>query len=68
MLNFVRLVGQLDQKFFPVFCDKRVFRIVLDILLLTCPDKFKILFQCLDGSKWLSVRNTVLESLTAVEN
>ena len=44
MLNFLKVVEQLNQDFLPIFCDEGVFRIVLDIYL-KCPDKFSKLIQ-----------------------
>lgn len=41
------LEGQLDKAILPVFCDKSVFRIALDIFL-TCPDEFRIWLYCLE--------------------
>ena len=55
MKNFTQLVGQLKQDARPLFCDKGVFRIVLDIFLQT-QDQFRNLIQMLGGfhtAKWL---------------
>ena len=48
MLNFERLLDQLEQKTLPIFCDEGVFRIVLNIYL-KCPDKFEGLVPMLGG-------------------
>ena len=39
MLNFLKVLEQLNQDFLPVYCDEGFFRIMLDIYL-KCPDKF----------------------------
>ena len=44
--NFLKGVEQLHQEDLPVFCDERVFRIMIDIYL-KCPGKFKKLFPML---------------------
>ena len=55
MKNFTQLVGQLKQDAGPLFCDKGLFRIVLDIFLQK-QDQFRNLIQMLGGfhtAKWL---------------
>ena len=36
MLNFLKVVEQLNQDFLPIYCDEGVFRMMLDIYL-KCP-------------------------------
>ena len=48
MKNFIKVLQQLDQKAFPIFCDEGVYHIVVDIYL-KCPNEFKMLVPCLEG-------------------
>ena len=48
MLNFLKILKQLDQYALPIFCDKGVFRILVDVYL-PMKDKFQILIQILGG-------------------
>ena len=46
MKNFIKVL--LDQKALPIFCDERVYRIVVDIYL-KCPRVITMLEPCLEG-------------------
>ena len=48
MINFVKVLEQLDEKSMPIFCDQGVYRIVVGIYI-KCPEKFKALVPCLGG-------------------
>ena len=48
MLNFVKIVKQFDQDAVLIFCDKGVFRILIDIYLQR-KDEFQILIQMRGG-------------------
>ena len=48
MLNYVKLLNQLEQKTLPIFCDEGVFRLVLNIYLKR-PQQFKDLVPMLGG-------------------
>ena len=48
MLNLSKTLKQLDQYALPIFCDKGVFRILVDVNL-PVKDKFQILIQILGG-------------------
>ena len=48
MLNFSKLLNQLEQKTLPIFCDEGVFRIVLNIYLKNA-EKFRDLVPMLGG-------------------
>ena len=48
MLNLLKILKQLDQCALPIFCDKGVFRILVDVYL-PMKDKFQILVQLLGG-------------------
>ena len=48
MINFVKVLEQLDQKSMPIFCDEEVCRIVVDIYI-KYPEKFTPLIPCLGG-------------------
>ena len=46
MINFAKVLEQLDQKPMSIFCDEGVYRIMVDIYI-KCPEKFKALVPCL---------------------
>ena len=48
MVNFTKLVDQLNQVALPLFCDEGVFRIVIDIYLQK-PDQFQSIISMLGG-------------------
>ena len=48
MLNFVEIAKKLDQEALPIFCDKGVFRVLVNIYLQR-KDGFQILIQMLGG-------------------
>ena len=48
LLNFLKIAKQLKQSCLPVFCDKGVFRIVIDIYLKN-PKKFESLIPMMGG-------------------
>ena len=48
MINFVKVLEQLDQKSMPIFRDEGVYRKVVNIYI-KCPEKFKTLVPCLGG-------------------
>ena len=48
MLNLLKILKQLDQYALPIFHDKGVFRILVDVYL-PMKDKFQILIQILGG-------------------
>ena len=48
MLNLLKILKQLDQYALPIFCDKGVFGIFVDVYL-PMKDKFQILVQLLGG-------------------
>ena len=59
MINFVKVLEQLDQKSIPIFCDEDVCQIVVDIYI-KCPEKFKALVPYLVVSIWGNACNTAL--------
>ena len=48
MINFVKVLEQLDAKWMPIFCDEGVYRIAVDAYI-KCPEIFKALAPCLGG-------------------
>ena len=62
MLNFVKIAKQLDQGALPIFCDKGLFRILVD----TSKEKmnFRSLFKCSMDFMQPSVFNIALRSIS----
>ena len=46
--NFIKVLQQLDQEAFSIFCDEGVYQIIVDIYL-KCPNEFKVFVPCLRG-------------------
>ena len=63
MINFVKVLEQLDQKSMPIFCDKGVYHIVVDIYT-KCPENFKALVPCLGGFHRGNAWNIVLVNIS----
>ena len=57
-MNFVKIAKQLHEDASPIFCDKGVFKIHVDIYLQR-KDEFQILIQCLVDFMHLSVLNFI---------